>query len=60
MKEWQGSYSLEIVEEVNWEEQKEGEIANSSDFPEKLKGGDTQPWLSLDQAETKRNGNECK
>lgn len=60
MKEWQGSYNLEIVEEVNWEDQKEGEGANSSDFPEKLEGVDAQPWLSLDQDETKRDGNECK
>lgn len=42
----------------NWEEQKEG--ADSSKFLERLEGGDTQPWLSLDQAEAKRDGNECK
>lgn len=48
------------MEEVNWEDQKEGEGANSSDFPEKLEGVDAQPWLSLDQDETKRDGNECK
>lgn len=48
------------MEGVNWEEQKEGEAANSSDFTERVEGGDIQPWLRLDQAVIKRDGNVHK
>lgn len=58
MEMWEGrdSCKLEIVEGVSGEEQKDGEGANSSDFTERLEGGDTQTWLRLHQVEIKRDG----
>lgn len=45
------------MEGVQWEEEKAEEPSNSSDFTERVEGGDNQPRLRLDQAVIKKDGN---
>lgn len=55
-----GFMHLEIVEGVSGKEQKDGEVADYSDFTERLEGDDTQTWLRLEHVEIKRDGKVYK